>query len=55
MPEDDKDYESFTVISPHSLLGCKNKYYLQVYLENCVYKIAKKQMTDYLDDNFFEG
>ena len=36
------------------LLVYKNKYYLQVYLDNCAYKIANKQMKDYLNDNLFE-
>ena len=36
-----------SVISIGSLLVYKNKYYLQVYLDN--YKII-----DYLDDNLFE-
>ena len=54
MQEDDIVCETFTVISIDSLLGYKKKSYLQVYLDNCAYKIAKKQMTDYLDDNKFE-
>ena len=33
---------------------CKSKYYLQVYLDNCAYKIIIKRMIDYLDDNIFE-
>ena len=54
MPEDDLECESFTVIYIDSLLVHENKYYLQVYLDKCAYKIVKKQMTDYLDDNLFE-
>ena len=54
MPEDDIECKSFTVISIDSLLVYENKYYLQVYLDNCAYKIVNKQMTDYLDENFFE-
>ena len=54
MPEDDIESESFTVISIDSLLVNDNKYYLQVYLDNCAYKIANKQVTDYLDENVFE-
>ena len=54
MPEDDIECESFTVISIDSLLVYENKYYLQVYLDNCAYKIANKQMTDYFDEIFFE-
>ena len=45
---------TFTVIHINFLLVYENKYYLQVYLDNCAYKIANKQMTDYLDDNLFE-
>ena len=42
MPEDDIKCESFVVISVDSLLVCKNKYYPQVYLDNCSYKIANE-------------
>ena len=54
MPEDDIECESFTVISIHSLLVYENKCYLQVYLDICGYKIANKQMTDYLGEILFE-
>ena len=54
VPENDTECESFTVISIDSLLVYENKYYLQVYLDNCAYKIANKQRTDCLDDNLFE-
>ena len=54
MPEDDIKCQSFTVIPIDSLLVWKNKYYLQLYLDTCAYKIAKKHLTDYLDDNRFE-
>ena len=46
--------ESSTVISIDSLLVCDNKYYLQVYLDNCAFKIVNEQMTDYLQENLFE-
>ena len=42
MPEDDIEFESFTVISIDPLLVYEKKYYLQVYLCNCADKIAKK-------------
>ena len=54
MPEDDIEFEYFTVISIAFLLVYRSKYYLQVYLDNCAYKISNKQMTEYLDDNLFE-
>ena len=54
MLKDDIECGSFIVISFDSLLKYENKCYLQVYLDNCAYKIANKQMTDYLDENFFE-
>ena len=41
---------SFTITSIDSLLIFENKYYLQIYLNNCAYKSLDKQMTDYLDD-----
>ena len=36
------------------LLAYESKYYLQVYLDNCAYKIVKTQMLDYLGENLFE-
>ena len=54
VPEDDIECESFTVISINSLLVFGNKYYFQVYLENCAYKVVNKQMTYYLGENLFE-
>ena len=54
MPKDDKECESLTVISIDCLLVYENKYYLQVYLDNCAYKFVNKQITYYLDENFFE-
>ena len=54
VPKDDIECESSTAISIDSLLVYEGKYYLQVYLDNCAYKIVNKQMTDYLDDNLFE-
>ena len=54
MPVDKIEYRSFTGISIYSLLVYKNKYYLQVYLDNFTHKIVIKQMADYLDENLFE-
>ena len=54
MPEYDKQCESSTVNSIDSVLVCGNKYQLEVYLDNCAFKIANKQTTDYLEDNLFE-
>ena len=51
MPEDDIGCESFKVISTDSLLVYKNKYYLQVYLQNWANKIAHKQVIDNLGKN----
>ena len=42
MPEYCIECESFTIISIDSLLVYENKYYLQVYLDNCGYKIVDK-------------
>ena len=65
--ENDIECEPFIVISIDSLLVYENKYYrfftclilvykyyLQVYLDNCSYKIVDKRMIDYLGDNIFE-
>ena len=47
-PEHYMECESFTVISIDSFLVYENKYYLQVYLNNCAYKTSNRQMADYL-------
>ena len=55
VPEDDVEYESFTVSSIDSLFLYENRYYPQVYLNNCTYnKIVDKQMMNYLGDKTFE-
>ena len=41
-------------ISIDSLLVYGSKYYLQVYLANCAYKIIDKQMIHYLGESPFE-
>ena len=45
VPEDVIEFESFTIISVDSLLVYERKCYLQVYLDNCAYKIVNNQMT----------
>ena len=55
VPEDDGECESFITITIDSWLVYKNKYYLPLYLDKCAYKIANKQITNYLDDNLLEG
>ena len=54
VPEDDIECQFFTVISIDSLLVYNNKYYLQIYSDNCAYIFFNKQITDYLDENRFE-
>ena len=54
VPEDDIEYESFTVISIDSLLVYESKYYVKVYLDNCAYKIVNKQMADCFNENLFQ-
>ena len=54
VPEDDIEWESFTVICVDLLLAYDNKYYLQVCFDNCACKIVYKEMRDYLDENIFE-
>ena len=48
--EDGVKFEYLPIISSDSLLVYENKYYLQVYLYNCPYKIVDKQMINYLDN-----
>ena len=51
VPKYAMECEYFSVISIDSLLVYESKYYVQVYLDNCAYKIA---MKDYIDENIFE-
>ena len=51
MPKDGVECKSFIAISTDSLLIYYNRYYLQVYLENCAYKIVDSRIIDYLDEN----
>ena len=51
--KDGVECEPFTIISIDSLFAYENKYYQQVSLDNCTYKIVDKQMTDDLHDNLF--
>ena len=52
--QDDIECKSFTVISIGSSLMYDKKYYLLVYLDNCLYKIVNEQMADSLNENLFE-
>ena len=52
--EDGAECKSFAIIFIDSLLVYENKNYLQLYLDNCAYKILNTQMIDYLDDNLLE-
>ena len=54
MLEDDVECKSFPIISIHCLLAYEKKYYLQVYLHNCTYKIVNTQMVDYFGEDLLE-
>ena len=41
-------------ISINSSLVYENRYYRQVFLDNCAYKMVSKQMTAYLDFNLLK-
>ena len=55
VPEDGVKCKFFCIISIDTLFVYKNKYYLEVYLEKCAYKIVDKQMIGYLDANLFNS
>ena len=55
VPEDGAECEIFTTVSTDFLLVSENKYYLQVYLDNCAYKIENTEVVHYLDYNLFES
>ena len=46
--------EFFKVISIDSLVVYEKSCYLQLYLNNCAYKVVDKWMIDCLDNNSFE-
>ena len=52
-PEDGAECESFTVISIDSLLVYGNKYYLEVYLDNCAYKTVDCRLVDQFNERTF--
>ena len=54
LPENGAECESYTNISVDLLLVYEKKYYLQIYLDNCVCKLVNTQKVDYLDGNLFE-
>ena len=52
--EDDTECEFFTVISIDSLLVYENKYHLQLYFDNCAYKIINNKWQIILMEIFFK-
>ena len=55
VPEDGVEYQSFIIFSVDYSLAYEKKYYLQVHLLNCAYKIVDNHMIDYLDINLFNS
>ena len=54
VPKDDIESKSFEVICIDSLLVYENKYYLQIYLDNCANEIINQQMAGHLDHSLLE-
>ena len=54
LQEDDTECEPLIFIFIDSLLVYENKCYLQVYLDNCVYKVIDNSMIHYLGENSFK-
>ena len=50
MPEERIEYTCIACISVYSVLKVDNKNYPQVYLEQCKYKVKKREMKSYIDD-----
>ena len=44
IPKEKNQYACISYISTDSVLKIKNKYYTQVYLEQCKYKIKKREV-----------
>ena len=50
MPEERIEYTCIACISVDSVLKVDKKNYPQVYLEQCKYKVKKREMKTYVDD-----
>ena len=53
--EDGAECETFIIILLDSLLVYENKYYLQIYLDNCASKVLDKQLADNHGDHLFNS
>ena len=49
IPKERVEYVCISCISIYSILKIKNKYYPQVYLEQCKYKMRKKELESLID------
>ena len=47
------EYSEMIFVDP--LIDLENKYYFQVYLDYCIYRIADNHIINYLDDNPFDS
>ena len=55
VPEYGIECQHYAIVFINSLLVYENKYYLQVYLKGCLYRIDDKIIMSYLGDNLFES
>ena len=52
IPKERIPYECISCISTDSVLKIENRYYPQVYLEQCKYKIKKRELKNFIPDNY---
>ena len=52
IPKERIQYECTSCISTDSVLKIENRYYPQVYLEQCKYKIKKRELKNFIGDNY---
>ena len=55
IPEEKIEYECIPCISVDSVLEIEKKYYPQVYLEQCKYKVNERKIKSLIDYDLFDS
>ena len=53
VPKEDCSYKRLSLISLDSVIHMGKKYFPQILLEECKYKLIKKKIKDLITDNFY--
>ena len=55
VPKESCSYKCLSLISLDSVIKMGKKYYLQILLEECKYKLIKKKVEDLITDDFYSS